>query len=65
MSMQRDQCPKKKLVLMVACFAVAFCNMVEAQTSNRLDMGLDNELGMLLNSAYLQTEIQFFIVHNF
>lgn len=37
--------------------AVAFYNMVEAQTSNRLDMGLDNELGMLLNSAYLQTEI--------
>ena len=45
---------------MVACFAVAFCNMVEAQTSNRLDMGLDNELGMLLNPAYLQTEIQIY-----
>lgn len=58
MSMQRGQCPTKKLVLMVAySIAVAFYNMVEAQTSNRLDMGLDNELGMLLNSAYLQTEI--------
>lgn len=40
--------------------AVAFYNMAEAQTSNRLEMGLDNELGMLLNSAYLQTEIQLY-----
>lgn len=63
--MQRGQCPTKKLVLMIAyILAVAFCNMVEAQTSSRLDMGLDNELGMLLNSAYLQTKKIKRIVHN-
>lgn len=63
--MQRGQCPTKKLVLKVTyILAVAFYNMVEAQTSSRLDMGLDNELGMLLNSAYLQTKKIKRIVHN-